>query len=232
MVWFYIDDGFYSHTKVVSIPRSIRPEAIGCWTLAGTWAAGKLTDGKVPTHMLEELGCSEAAIEALVTAKLWRRNRHGIVFHNWTEWQKSRAEILGKRETERIRKATERAAKAGKPGPRPNGHGTESVTPIPSPTHLDRQDLTHRLNSVGGSAEDDQLSPELSPVVESVVRGVAKHCHRQLHPLVVPDVLAFLDERRGHNAEPLKVPARYYATAIAKSAFEVQQFIDQKGLAA
>lgn len=52
-----------------------------------------------------------------------------------------------------------------------------------------------------------------------------------LHPLVVADVIDFIDQRRGPKAQPIQAPERYYPGAIRSSWAEVQQFIHQKGLA-
>lgn len=109
MTWLKVDDGFYSHAKVLSIPRAQRAEALGTWVLCGTWCADKLTDGRVPAHMVEELGGSIEGAEALVVVRLWRRVRDSFVFVNWTEWQYSREQIETNRESERKRKAAARA---------------------------------------------------------------------------------------------------------------------------
>ena len=79
MSWFKVDDGFYSHPKVLAIPRPMRPVAIGTWLLTGTWSATQLTDGRVPAHMLDELGASPEGAEMLVAVRLWRaRQASGV----------------------------------------------------------------------------------------------------------------------------------------------------------
>ena len=35
MVWFKVDDGFYSSSKVLSIPRTSRLAAVGLWLRVG-----------------------------------------------------------------------------------------------------------------------------------------------------------------------------------------------------
>lgn len=109
MVWFKTDDSFYSHPKVVSIPRSIRPAAIGTWLLAGTWSADHLTDGRIPFHQIEELGGTVEGALALVTAKLWTKTKTEFRFKSWSEYQPTRAEVEEDREKERLRKAKQRA---------------------------------------------------------------------------------------------------------------------------
>lgn len=137
MTWFKVDDGFYSHEKVLTIPRAVRAEAIGTWTLCGTWSADKDRDGYVPTHMIEELGATLAGASALVDAKLWRRQRTGFVFVNWKEFQPTREEKAAKRLAESQRKAEYRARKAQEnaavSGNVPAGQNRDDVSPVPDP---------------------------------------------------------------------------------------------------
>ena len=55
MAWFKVDDGFLTSSKVMSIPRSKRAEAIGVWLSVGVWSAHEMKDGIVPNVILEEL---------------------------------------------------------------------------------------------------------------------------------------------------------------------------------
>lgn len=236
MTWFRVDDGFYSHDKVIRIPRARRAEAVGTWTLCGTWAADKERDGVVPAHMVDELGGTEAGAQALVDVGLWRRRRDAFVFVNWAEFQPTREQLHERRQAESQRKAEYRARKARESGAAsgrvPMGQNRDDASPVPSrPVDDDDQTLSGRPNSDTGSALDDS-STGVSPVVDSVVQAVAECCARQIHPLVAHDIIAFLDARRGPRAKPVQVPARYYAGAIRQSPAEVQQFIDERGLAA
>lgn len=109
MAWFKVDDKFHTSRKVLSIPRRHRLAAVGLWTMAGNWSASELTDGKVPAYVLEELGATETLIRALVEARLWLDHRStearptvdrgstGIEFHNWAEYQPTRAEVEAER---------------------------------------------------------------------------------------------------------------------------------------
>lgn len=133
MAWFKIDDGFYSSRKVLSIPRSVRLQAIGIWTLAGTWSAKELTDGIVPGYVLEELGCTSRIREALVESSLWldqdgttlrpsladavpeaSASLSAIVFHDWNVYQPTRAQVEEYRASERERKAKARSVRSDK----------------------------------------------------------------------------------------------------------------------
>lgn len=165
MSWFKVDDGFYSHPKVVKIPRSLRAAAIGTWTLAGTWSADKLRDGYVPAHMIEEVGGSIEGADALVDVKLWRRRKDGYQFVNWEEYQPTRAQVEETRAKETKRKAEQRARIAVNPGARPEdvppGHDRNPDTPsrpVPSRTRPLDQDLK-RSSSLRDSGTDDVHNP-------------------------------------------------------------------------
>lgn len=120
MAWFKVDDGFYTSRKVLSIPRRHRLAAVGLWTMAGNWSARELTDGKVPTFVLDEIGATETLIRALVEARLWLDHRSteprpdddhastGIEFVNWSEYQPTRASVEAERAAARERQRKRR----------------------------------------------------------------------------------------------------------------------------
>jgi hypothetical protein len=98
MVWFKVDDGFYSSKKVLSIPRTHRLAAVGLWTMAGNWSGRELTDGRVPEYVLAELGSTPRLRQALTEARLWLdRGSAGIEFHAWVDYQPTRAEVEAER---------------------------------------------------------------------------------------------------------------------------------------
>lgn len=109
MPWFRVDDGFMQHAKVLAIPRRDRMACVGLWVAAGTWSARNLKDGKVPFHVLDEIGGTERLAVELVKVGLWRRIKTGYIFHNWKEFQPTRADVMKEREDakERMRKARE-----------------------------------------------------------------------------------------------------------------------------
>lgn len=252
MTWFRVDDGFYSHAKVVSIPRAIRAEVIGTWTLCGDWSADHERDGFVPFHMVDELGGTERGADVLVEVGLWRRRRNGFVFVNWKEHQPTRDQLEAKREGNRRRQAAFRARQehgavtldindpasemigvSDETPPDPsNDAGVSRVTDalVTRSRPVPRED---EVSQVGRSSSGNKRarSDDRDPVVAAVVDAVAAICRRDIHGLVVWDIVAFLDGRRGPRAKPLQNPARYYARAIEGSPAEVQQYIDQKGLA-
>lgn len=91
MTWFVIDDTFAFHPKVVAAGN-----AITLWVRAGAWCAQQLTDGHVPAYMISSLGSKRDAGK-LVEVGLWERVDDGYVFHDWSSYQQSRAEVERKR---------------------------------------------------------------------------------------------------------------------------------------
>lgn len=231
MVWFKASDTLHSEDRITRIPRAIRAEAMGTYILCGTWSAQHERDGFVPEHIIDEVAASYPGADALVEAKVWRRVRGGYRFARWAPEQPTRQDNTLKREAERKRQAEYRASRAGNSAYVTDGQKRNTPLPSRPVPNDDVKQVPARPNVSDGSAVDD-LSTGSSPVVDAVIRAAARHCNRELHPLVVHDVVAFIDSRRGPNAKPLQVPARYYGSAIARSAFEVQQFIDEKGLTA
>lgn len=116
MAWFKIDDKLITSQKVLRIPRSMRPTAIGVWTLCGTWSAHAMSDGFVPDHVLEEYGCTDEVRHELVCGGLWDEAEGGILFHDWCDYQPTREELEAKREA-----VSASRAKAGKVGGQRSG---------------------------------------------------------------------------------------------------------------
>lgn len=117
---FNVPLGFYDGPEVNSIPRRIRPAAVGVWTLCGTYSANKLQDGYVGPEMLKQLGCTPAIRAALKVTRgpdgepdpLWIDARDsGIQFTKWFTYQRSRAEVKAYRKADAERKKAERDAK-------------------------------------------------------------------------------------------------------------------------
>lgn len=131
MAWFKVDDGFYTSPKVLSIPRAHRFEAIGAWLLIGTWSADKMTDGVIPTYILEEYGCADSTIAALVLSGLWDEVPNGVLFHDWNDYQPTREQLEAK---------SVARAKAGMLG------GTRSGEVRRSKTEANRSKVEAKLN--------------------------------------------------------------------------------------
>lgn len=146
-MWFKVDDKLPTSPKVMRIPRAFRLSAVGLWTTAGAWSAAHEQDGRVPAYMVDEW-CPDGTLAGhLVTVGLWVETADGYAFHDWGDYQPTRAENDTRREAERKRKEDWRRRKAEKsgqshadvpPGQTGDGRGTDGNVPSiptrPDPT--------------------------------------------------------------------------------------------------
>lgn len=138
MTWFYTCDSFHSHPKVLGLSFA----AIGVWNKCGSWCADHLTDGLVPTKLLNAWHVPAEAIAELLECGLWEPATTGYQFHDWLEYQPSRAGVLDKRRKDAERKARgfrEGSAKTPRGVPpeseqTPASVATDSDRPSPSPS--------------------------------------------------------------------------------------------------
>lgn len=112
MPWFKVDDAFHSHPKVMELSV----EAVGLWTLAGTWCANYLTDGVIKESVLHRFGRTSANVRELcaelVEADLWDEITDGVYqYRNWAEYQPVKDDVEAEREAARERMRQVRARK-------------------------------------------------------------------------------------------------------------------------
>ena len=102
MAWFKVDDQFYDHPKVADLPLS----AIGLWIKAGSYCARYETDGSLTSARVQPLGGRTRDADRLVEAGLWHRVDGGYQFHDWDQYQPTKAQQDAEREKarERMRK--------------------------------------------------------------------------------------------------------------------------------
>ncbi|MEL4357070.1 MULTISPECIES: hypothetical protein [unclassified Luteococcus] len=114
MAWFKIDDTLAFNAKVLQAGN----EAVGLWVRAGSWCASQLSDGVIPKPVVAAMAMGEANAEAiasrLLQAGLWNESDDGssYVFHDWSEYQPSAAEVRSKR-AEVSRKRAEAGRRGG-----------------------------------------------------------------------------------------------------------------------
>lgn len=111
MPWFRVDDKLHDHRKA----RRARKSAMGVWVLAGSWCMDNLSNGFVPEDVLPRWG-TKADAKALVDVGLWHPDEKdgepGWSFHDWHEFQPTRAEIEALRQ---------KRAEAGRQGGKNSG---------------------------------------------------------------------------------------------------------------
>lgn len=138
MGWGVVDDGFYSHPKVVDLilnPNVDGVRALGVWPFALSWACRHTKDkpadeqGVIPARMIQSwdrlLGRVPEAAEALADARLWDRLPHGAYrIHDFREW--AQLEKREKAQADGRRGAAKRW---------PNGHHGDTLFGDPTSDH-------------------------------------------------------------------------------------------------
>ena len=110
MPWFKVDDGFYTSSKFLDIPRNYQAQAAGLWMLAGVYSAHKMSDGFVSNGQLQLWEFDTDSRNWLVAVGLWDEVENGIQFHDWCDYQPTR-ESLEAKAIQRSEKARENVAK-------------------------------------------------------------------------------------------------------------------------
>jgi hypothetical protein len=99
MTWFKVDDGFWSHPKVLDLS----PEAIALWVRSGSYSGKHLTDGYMSESAIVLLRGTPEQAQELVEAGLWTRAVNGWHFHDWADYQDTRDMVEKRRESWRSR---------------------------------------------------------------------------------------------------------------------------------
>lgn len=172
MPWFKVDDKFHSHPKVMELTTG----AVGLWTLAGSWCADYLTDGRIKRGQLRRLGGDDEQAAELVKAGLWIEVDDGYQFRDWHDYQPTRESVLTKKEqdAERKRKGREEQRRKRKEVRMESerthsGQGAESSGPEPEPVPVspngDTQCATADADRADVDASDDAF--ELIPAAHA-----------------------------------------------------------------
>lgn len=184
MTWFKVDDGLHSSSK----HRKVGLAATGLWVLAGAWCADKLTDGFIPTHIVMTLGknsmrCARVLSEnGLWCESLDSNGTPGFKFHDWSQYQPSKEQVLDDRRKaaerqKRHRKKQAEVAAVDDPSQRDDPrddstrhgvtHGVSHATPDPTSTRTSQsQSQVHLLTADAASDPDTSTlfdDPEVLP---------------------------------------------------------------------
>lgn len=184
MTWFKVDDSLHSHMKAIRAGEA----AMGLWVLAGSWSADQLTDGWIPRRIARRLSPrADKLAKNLESVGLWtpdwRENEPGWVFHSWSDYQPTRADVEARRKADadrraRWRKARQEAKSAGQStsesrqesqqesrdeSRRDTGRAARGVSVLPDPTRPDPVSSYEDTNNphlpsvgVGGSGGEAQ----------------------------------------------------------------------------
>lgn len=100
MPWFAVDDGFPEHPKLEELESDPTRymAAVTVWCIMGADCMRRLTDGHVSSHRLEKvLGFlgkhARNGVSALVDKGLWTIESDGWRYHDWAEYQPTKADI-------------------------------------------------------------------------------------------------------------------------------------------
>jgi hypothetical protein len=104
MAWMKIDDRVRTHPKIVAAG----PAAAWFWFCGICYCREHLTDGFIPTGMLQSLAPGvtngRALAKKLVEVRLWHIAEGGYQVHDFTEWNQTRAEVEARRVSDSARK--------------------------------------------------------------------------------------------------------------------------------
>lgn len=178
MSWFPVDDAFHSHPKA----RKAGFEAIGLWTVSGSYCMAYLTDGFVPEWFVKEKPKGVALAKRLVTAGLWRPGEKdddlGWWFHDWRS-ENTKEQVLAAREKARLRKAKSRESQGESHRDIPRDEQRESPV-LSGPTHAnptqpkeknsgsepDKPPVSSPTNSARGTRLPDGWEPPTGVVAQ------------------------------------------------------------------
>lgn len=100
MTWFRVDDGFVDHPKLDTLAADplVHAFAVAAWTLMGVDCARRRTDGLFSEARMRKVltwpeGQVVQARDALLSAGLWRRAEGLLSFHDWSDYQPTKAEL-------------------------------------------------------------------------------------------------------------------------------------------
>lgn len=228
-MWFKVDDSFHSHPK--STAASL--EALGLWTVCGSWSGDHLTDGFVPDHMIRILARGQAQLaDELVAAGLWRRTKGGYRFHQWDERNPTKSVAIASAEKKAsggalgnhlrwhvkggVQKSDcqfcqEKEASGKRSGKRSDTDRSSESGPNPDPTRPEGS-TTYSIN--GGFDEiwktlprrrgDSKHKAELA-YDAAIKRGVA-------HDVILDHATAYASERRGQDQQYTKGGQTWFNT--------------------
>jgi hypothetical protein len=158
--WFPVDDAFHTHPK----SRKAGLEAVGLWTVSGSFCMAYLTDGFVPEWFVKEKPRGAALAKRLVEAGLWKAGKKagesGWWFHQWKP-ECTKHHVEAAREKARQRKAKQRESQR-------ESRVTDDVSPAsclvptqPNPT----QPINTLVNSGGELTQvgDYEPPPQFCP---------------------------------------------------------------------
>lgn len=168
-MWFKVDDGFWSHPKVLELSDS----AQALWLRAGTWSMCHMTDGFIPASATAILRGKPRHFEELTKLSMLIRVENGWRFKDWETYQPTKAVVDEKREKERLKKQNQRR--------NPNGQYRES--PAMSPRDTLREYPPSRPDPTLSTTDVVDISSSTASPTASKRAEHEREFHEQFWPL-------------------------------------------------
>lgn len=236
MVWFNVDDGFWSHPKVLELDAT----AVALWVRAGSYCAKHLTDGKVTHRTLRILDGDHDAATALVLAGLWvfDDSENCWWFHDWSRYQRTREQVEAERAAtrERVAKHREKQRTNDVGNAVTNGCGTPAQS---SPVQTNdfyslskSQSSSNRARVSTDAIDVPEMTRKLAArqgvtSLRGVVDAILRHTGLMVNSAGALQVSLSILERA---KKPPTSGQRYVTEAIRQSPAEVAQFIHEHAL--
>lgn len=119
MSWLELDDRILEHPKFLRAAKLGGSEAIHMWLGLRAYCGQMLTDGAIPSDMIDEVKGPKhpvkrsSALSTLVEVGLVDRTDKGLQLHDYLDWSASREQVLSRRDAANKRKRRERVMDAG-----------------------------------------------------------------------------------------------------------------------
>lgn len=172
--WIKLDDQFPDHPKVVGLSDA----GFATFVRGLCYCSRFQTDGAIPKPMLARgIGTTKTSRE-LVAAGLWEATPDGWLVHDYTDHQRTSAEIEAEREKWRRKKAGQREVSPGDNEGDRVGESTESPADVPPPvvsvqsTEVSRTSAESLALGAEAGERDPRVTEALSRMAdEGLARG-------------------------------------------------------------
>lgn len=233
MTWFRVDDKFHDHPKVRKL-RGDKLAAAGLWSLAGSWSSDNLTDGFVPTEIVQRFDPEERYAERLVEVGLWlpaeRDGETGYTFHQWGERQPTRQSVEDRRvvraaaghnggvRSGQVRRAASSKAEASASS-KPEASASQllepptQTQPLPNPTQPQKP-KTKKPSPLRAAQGLDRFEEFYAVYPRHIDRKDAERAWSkaiQAHPAdqIIDAAKRYADAQQGRDAKFIKYPATW-----------------------
>ncbi|WP_420114534.1 hypothetical protein [Pseudactinotalea sp.] len=234
MPWFKVDDGFWSHPKVIELS-----DAAGwLWARAGSYCAKHLTNGRVTSGTLRMLAADRDAATELVLAGLWDFDaaENVWVFHDWAEYQPTREQVEAERAKTRERVEKHRANRVSN-GARngvTNGVSTGAPSrPVPTPTTTYVPESSHvtTAREVTDELSTDSFKSVVADQYGIDVSRVRAHIIDKLGITLTPTNTVAVSTWLLNKPKTIPhSPTKYVLGCVTRSPAEVEQYIHEAAL--